>query len=449
MNITKERIDKLDTVVKIAITKNDYKDKVDGILKDYIKKTNIPGFRKGQAAMGFIKKKYGRAVLMKEVSELVQESLYKYLEEENLDFIGHPLLKQQDNFTWNSDDFCFEFEIGLTPSFKFPLKTRKALTRYNIIVDNKIVNEEIAWIKNEYGKLISKEEISKKDEVFGVFKNDAEDIDHTITIELSELKSRKAIGSLVGKKVGDTVILKTKGLFKEATELSYILGIDDEKAKKLDIEVSFTIQDINEREDAEIDRELLFKLHSEKLCGENMLESEENLKTEIKKSLEIVFEKQSDKKLFVDVGRHFIKNIKFDLPSKFLTKWIQINSEKPLSEEEARAEYKKAEKSIRYKLIEWKLIKENNLYLQFSELEELIKNFIKDKKKELGQTAPKEEELNAIVNKTMSDKDEIKKLSEQLMNQKLITLYKEKVKLKTKKISYRKFIKEAQKELSK
>ena len=57
MNITKERIDKLDTVVKIAITKNDYKDKVDGILKDYIKKTNIPGFRKGQAAMGFIKKR--------------------------------------------------------------------------------------------------------------------------------------------------------------------------------------------------------------------------------------------------------------------------------------------------------------------------------------------------------------------------------------------------------
>ena len=47
MNITKEQIDDLNAIVKVAITKEDYSDKVDSILTDYRKTANIPGFRKG------------------------------------------------------------------------------------------------------------------------------------------------------------------------------------------------------------------------------------------------------------------------------------------------------------------------------------------------------------------------------------------------------------------
>lgn len=55
MNITKEQIDELNAVVKVAITKEDYQERVDGILKDYRKSANIPGFRKGHVPMGLIK----------------------------------------------------------------------------------------------------------------------------------------------------------------------------------------------------------------------------------------------------------------------------------------------------------------------------------------------------------------------------------------------------------
>ncbi|MEO0526086.1 MAG: trigger factor family protein, partial [Bacteroidota bacterium] len=135
MNIIKEQIDELNAVVKVAITKEDYKEKVEGILKDYRKQANIPGFRKGQVPMGLIKKQYGKAVLVDEVNKLLQDNLNKYLTEEKLDVLGNPLPKQQDNFNWDAEEFDFEFELGLAPDFEVSLKTKKAVTRYQIVAD--------------------------------------------------------------------------------------------------------------------------------------------------------------------------------------------------------------------------------------------------------------------------------------------------------------------------
>ncbi len=64
MDITRDQIDELNAVVKVAIAKDDYKEKVDGILKNYRKTANIPGFRKGHVPMGLVQKQYGRQYLL-------------------------------------------------------------------------------------------------------------------------------------------------------------------------------------------------------------------------------------------------------------------------------------------------------------------------------------------------------------------------------------------------
>src|SRR5690606_19046569 len=115
MNITKEQIDDLNAVVKVAISKEDYQEKVEQVLKDYKRQANIPGFRKGQVPMGLIKKQYGKAVLVDEVNKLLQDNLGKYLSEEKLDVLGNPLPKQQENFDWDREQLDFEFELGLAP----------------------------------------------------------------------------------------------------------------------------------------------------------------------------------------------------------------------------------------------------------------------------------------------------------------------------------------------
>lgn len=437
MNITKEQIDNLNAVVKVAITKEDYQDKVDTILKDYRKQANIPGFRKGQVPMGLIKKQYGKAVLVDEVNKLLQDNLNKYLTEEKLDVLGNPLPKQQDNFDWDKEELDFEFELGLAPNFEVPLKTKKAITHYKIVADKKSINEQVARIQKQYGKLTSKETVGKKDEVTGTFTNETEAVDHQTILELDKLKSKKAIDSLLGKKVGDVLTLKTKGLLKEDNLLAGTLGIAADKAEKLNIEVTFTISEINEREPAELNQDLY-----DKLFGKDVISSEKELKARISEDSEKQFEQQADQKLLNDVTEYFIENTKFDLPAGFLTKWIQVTGEKELSEEEASEEYKKSEKGLRYQLIEGKIINDNKLQVQFDELKEFAKGFIKSQMAQFGQLDPQEEELENIAARVLGNQDEVKRLSEQLMSQKLLNLYKEKANLKTKEVTYENFVKE-------
>ena len=437
MNITKEQIDDLNAVVKVAITKDDYQDKVDSILSDYKKQANIPGFRKGHVPMGLIKKQYGKAVLVDEVNKLLQDNLNKYLTEEKLDVLGNPLPKQQDNFDWDQDQLDFEFELGLAPNFEVPLKTKKSLTLYKIVADKKMVDEQVLRLQKQYGKLVNKKEVGKDFEVLGTFKNEAEEIENKTTLELDKIKSKKAMNGLLGKKVGDIVTLNTKGLFKEDYLLSSVLGISQEKAKDINIEVSFTIDEINDREPAKLDQELF-----DKLFGKDAITSAKELKARIKEDSEKQFEQQSDQKLLNDLTEYFIENTKFELPSGFLTKWIQMTGEEPLSDEQANAEYEKSEKGLRYQLIEGKIIKDNDIQIQFEELKEFAKGFIKSQMAQFGQLNPQEEELDNIAARVLGNQDEVKRLSEQLMSQKLINLYKEKVNLKTKEITYENFVKE-------
>ena len=437
MNITKEQIDDLNAVVKVAITKDDYQDKVDTILKDYKKQANIPGFRKGQVPMGLIKKQYGKAVLVDEVNKLLQDNLNKYLTEEKLDVLGNPLPKQQDNFDWDQDVLAFEFELGLAPNFEVSLKTKKAITQYKIIADKKMIDEQVERIQKQYGKLVSKDVVSKNNEVSGTFFSEAEEIDNKTMLETDKLKSKKALDALIGKKVGDVITLKTKGLFNEDHMLSSALGINKQKAESLDAEVTFTISEINKREAAELNQELF-----DKLFGPDSVKSEKELKERIKEDSEKQFEQQSDQKLLNDVTEYFIDNTKFELPSGFLTKWIQMTGEEPLSEEQAVEEYSKSEKGLRYQLIEGKIIRDNELQVQFDELKEFSKGFIRSQMAQFGQLDPKEEELEGIAARVLGNQDEVKRLSEQLMSQKLLNLYKEKANLKTKEVTYENFVKE-------
>ncbi|WP_445382941.1 trigger factor [Robiginitalea sp. IMCC43444] len=437
MNITKEQIDELNAVLKVAITKEDYQEKVDKILKDYRKNANIPGFRKGQVPMGLIKKQYGRAVLVDEVNKLIQDNLNNYLVEEKLDVLGNPLPKQQDNFNWDADEFAFEFELGLAPEFEVSLKTKKAIPHYKIVADKKMIDDQVLRIRKQYGKLVSKKEVGPKDEVNGTFTNEAEGIDQKSTIELSKIKSKKAIDALKGSKVGETVSLKTKGLFKEAYLLPSTLGIEKEKAEGLHIEVDFTIAEINEREPAELNQELF-----DKLFGEGKVSSEKEMRAKIKEDSEGQFQQQSDQKLLNDVTERLIEIVKFDLPTEFLKKWMQTTGENPLTEEQASDEFERSEKGLRYQLIEGKLIKDHQLDIQYDELKGFAKGFIKTQMAQYGQLNPREEDLENIASRVMSNQEEVKRLSEQLMSQKLLKLYKEKANLKNKEVTYEEFVKE-------
>ncbi len=440
MNITKENVDALNAVVKVDIVAEDYQAKVTEVLQDYRKKADIPGFRKGHVPMGMVKKQYGKSVMIDEVNKLLQESLNKFLTEEKLDILGNPLPRVQDDFSWDTETFSFEFELGLAPEFTVDLSAKKKITQYNIVADDALIEKEVANLQSRYGKMNAVDVVAETSNVTGTFVNEAEEINKKATITLADVKGKVNLKKFVGAKVGDVIELKTKGLFSDDHKLEGALGLSNEAVQGLDVAVSLTIEEITETELAELDKELF-----DKLFTDGSVSTVTELKDKIKEDAEKQFLTQGDQQLLNAVTEYLVENTKFELPSEFLQKWLATAGEKQMTAEEAAAEYAKSEKGLRYQLIEGKIMKDNDIKLDYAELVDYAKGFIRTQMAQFGNMNPEEKELDDIAGRILANQDEAKRLQEQLVSHKLLTFYKENITFKTKEVSYEGFIKEVYK----
>ena len=214
-----------------------------------------------------------------------------------------------------------------------------------------MIDEQIERIQKQYGKLVSQDTVETDSEITGTYTNKEKEIDNTVTLTLDKFKGKATAKQFIGAKTGDVIVLKTKGLYDDEHELMHALKLGHDEVHGLDIEVSFTITEINKRELADLDQDLF-----DKLFGKDAVKTVTELKAKIKEDAEKQFVQQSDQKLLNDVTEYLVENTKFDLPAEFLTKWMQTAGEKEMDEAQAKEEYEKSEKSLRYQLIEGKLI---------------------------------------------------------------------------------------------
>ena len=436
MKITKKELSPLHAILTVAVTKEDYSEKVENLLKDYRKRASIPGFRKGQVPMSLIKKQYEQGVKAEEINKLLQQSLSEYIQKEKLDLLGNVLPKEVEDFDWNNDPLTFEYEIGLAPAVEPAFPSKKTINHYEITVSDKSLKEQVERLRKQYGTLETQAEATADSEITATVTFD--DQTNKATFSVKDLKGKKNQSAFIGKKVGESLSLKTKGLFEETTVLARVLGVAADEAEKLSTEISFAIEEINLRKAAALDQAFY-----DKLFGADKVTTEDEMKQRIKEDSEAQFEQQSDQKLMNDVTEKLIEETKFDLPKEFLIKWMQHGGEKPLTEEEALAEYERTEKGIRYQLLESKLIEQHGIKIEFEDLKEFTKGYVASQMAQFGRMNPTDEELESITASIMQNEEEVRRLSSQLINERILDLFKEKAKLKKKKVTFEEFAKEA------
>lgn len=436
MNITRNNVDALNAIVTIEVTRDDFQKNVDEVLKNYKKNTSIPGFRKGQVPMSLVKKQFGTSVMVDEINKLLQEKLGEYIQEEKLDILGNPLPVPND-VDWDADTFSFDFELGLAPEFEVDLSAKNDIVRYEIEADEEMIDEQVEYIQNQYGKEIHKESVEEEDEVTVKIVNEEESIENTFTFNVADIRTKTNQKKFVGKKVGDTVKISTKGLFKDENKIADALNIAQDKAAELEIDIECTVEDILNREKAELNQEFF-----DSLFGEGKVNSEAELRERIKEDAEKQFAQQADHKFTNDVVEFLVANTKVDLPDTFLKKWLQTVGETQLDEQQAEEEYNKSENGLKYQLIEGKLIKDNEMQVTIEEIQNHAATLIKEQLAQFGQTDPSEDEVNNIVGRVLTNQEETQRISEQLMNEKMLKLFADNVKVENKKVSYKDFVKE-------
>ena len=437
MEITLNKKNKLTGIISIEIDKKDYEQNVNDVLKRYSKTAKIPGFRKGFVPMGLVKKQYGNAVKVDEINKLLDSSLKKYIQDEKLDILGGPIPHIDNDINWNSEIINFDFEIGYTPEFKINLKPKKAIIKYEVKADKKMVDSQIKNIQSQYGKLISKSKVENNSEITASFTCESDEISNSSMFKTESLKPA-FLKRIIGLKVGNELTEIGSKIFKEDYELSRNLKIELEKAKKFKSEISIKIEEINQREMADLDQDLF-----DKVFGKNSVKSVTEMKNKLSEDFVKQFQNQVDQKLMNDTIEYLIESTKINLPSEFLIKWMKLSSEKKISIEEAKAEYEKSEKGMKYQLIESKIIIDNDLQVNFEDLKSFTSDLIKNQMLQYGQAIPDEKEVEGIVARVMSNKDEIKRLTEQLTSTRILNFFKDNFNYKTKKVDYDEYIKEA------
>lgn len=449
MDVTKESVDNLNALLKVKVEQKDYQEKVDKQLSDYRKKANIPGFRQGKVPMGIVKKQYGRSVLADELNKLVSEALHGYIEKEKLDILGNPIPKMDEEVKGdfnNPDTFEFIYEIGLTPEVDIKLSGKNKYEYTKVKIDKKLVDKQIEDLTKRYGKLISGDKVGEKDMVLGQFveldeKGEIKEggIMNSSTISLEFVEKDKVKKELIGKKPGDKVVINPADVSKGSQDMASMLGIKEDELDSISDKFQLTINEVKVMEPAELNQELF-----DKLFGEGAVSSEKEMREKVEADLEQMFAQDSDKILMRRVTNDLIEKTKIDLPDGFLKRWILASQQEPIEMEQIEKDYDGYAKSLKWQLIQSAIFKANDIKIEQEEVLNHTKGLLINQYAQYGMPAPEEAELNQAAQQVLSNQKESQQIFDMLAESKLISYFKETVKLNEKAVDYDEYVKIAQ-----
>ncbi|MGM5629551.1 trigger factor [Apibacter raozihei] len=437
MNVTQNKIDDLNTIISITIKPEDYKPNVEKSLNDYRKKVNMPGFRKGKTPMGIVKKQYEGAVTFEEINKVLNTALSNFISENKLAVLGQPLPVTNNQLDANANEMTFEFEVGLSPDFTVDLSKATA-DYYKIVATDKEIDDTVNRIQTQFGEVIDADaieeggnfsvKISQKDTEGNLVEGG---IDTTVTILVDDLKNKEIF---LGKKNGESVEIKAQDLFKDVHQLQHFFNLSHEDAHHFNDNLTLAIEKTSTRSKAELNQDLFDKVY-----GKDKISSEEELRNKIKEEIENYYKKESDTKFMNDSVEWLFENIKFELPSQFLTKYIQSSAKEPMNDEEAAAEYEKSEKALRYQLIEGKILSDHNVNIQYADLVEFTKSQMQQQFAMYGYVDIPEDELNKYVANAMKNDEHVRQASGNLIQQELFKIFDSQIKKDEKTVSIEDF----------
>ena len=441
MNISKKDINALNAELSITLTPADYETKVDNAIKKVQKQAAMPGFRPGKVPVGLIKKQHGKSILVDEINKILNEALYNYINENKIEILGNPMPKEDSNIDFdNQTEWTFNYELGLSPQFDVKLDNSQSFVYNTVKIDDELVEKYLKDVKRNYGKPSNPEVAEGKDVLYiDIVELDADNnvvaggVFKSTSIGIDRLKNEAAKAKLTGAKKEDKIIINANELYDSAVDKSISLGIDKEVAEKFAANLQLTVRNIARMEDAELNQELFDKLY-----GAGNINSLEEFKEKIKSELALMFAQDTDRKFVETVEQTLVEKLNIALPDDFLKRWLMAVNEKPLTKEQLEAEYPAYAKSMQWKLIENKIIKNNNIAVTIDEAKDEASNYVRSQFARYGQM-PEDKEVSKIVDSILGKQEEAQKIFEGLYSKKVLDVLKNTCKLDTKEVSYNEF----------
>ena len=436
MEITLDKHAANEASVKIKLGEADYQQTVDAKIKDYAKKANIKGFRPGKAPFTMVKNLYGTSVLVEEINTILSKSLNDFLKEQDFEVLGDPIPSEEDsqNIDWKKQkDFEFGYKIGFVENIDLNLDQKIDAKVYEIALSDKEVNEAIENIKKQYGKMTNPEVSEENDFLYGDLKAVDGSYEETLSIPLSSLDGR-TVKKFLGVKKEDTISFDPSKAIKG--DIAEALNISKEAAENLKGEFTFTVQNINRTEEAQLDQELF-----DKVFGPDQVSTEEEFLEKVKTILSENYQKEI--KVFNEeqIKDGLISNHKLDLPEAFLKEWLIRANDGKVSNEDVEKEFPAYAKQLTWSLISNKISKDNDIKAEHEDVIEKTKEMIREQLASSGMGAQLEDNMDMFLQNYLQGNEgkNYMQMMTSVQNEKVLDFVKSKIDLKEEKIGVEKF----------
>src|SRR5690606_37254268 len=123
-----------------------------------------------------------------------------------------------------TEDYKFQYEVGLAPKVDIPFSNKDTLTEYIIKADEDTLNSRVSNLRKSYGKRSTPEVSEENDVIYGELKQVdkkgevVEDgIVKTASLRSDIIEDKKIKKSLVGLKKDNTVSVDLKKAYDSST----------------------------------------------------------------------------------------------------------------------------------------------------------------------------------------------------------------------------------------
>ena len=446
MNITKENIDDLNAVFKIEVKEADYAGKVSDFLKKQQKTSQMQGFRPGKVPFGMIKKMYGLNAKVEEIQKAINAKIYEFIADEKLNVLGQPLPKDNGaGVNWQTQkDFSFDYEVGLSPDFDIKFSARKKFISYDIQPDENLIDKYVEEITMRYGSVGTADIIEDKDIIVAdlvELENGSPRVGGLVKLgnvafdSLTDAVKKQ----LLGAKIEDTFTVNIKEIYGDIAEGAKLMDVEVPVLDAAGDEYSLKVVSISRMQGAEVNQELFNKVY-----GEGTVNSVEEFRTKLADEAKGMLGGQGKGKLRNDIVEYLLDSIKFELPDEFLKKFMVATSKEPTTIEAINEEYDNYRNTLRWQLIENKIIADNDIKVEQEEITNKAKDMIRANFAQFGQEVP-EEELGTYAANILAKEEERKRIYEGLYSDKILDVIEGKCKVESQEVSYDEFVKISEK----
>ena len=445
MKVSFENQDKVNGLMTIIVEESDYKEKVEKSLKDYRKQANIPGFRKGMAPMGLIKKQYGEYLKLDAINKVVGEELYKYIKDNKINMLGEPLpsAKQEAQDLEKEPPYTFYFDIAVAPELKVELTSKDKLPYYDIKVDDATVDKQVDIFASRTGQYIKAEEYQKND----MLKGDLRELDEKgntkeggITLEASVMMpefikvedQRKLFDNA---KLGDVIVFNPRKAYPDNdSEIAALLKVKREEVAQHEGDFSYQITEISRFEKAEVNQALFDQIY-----GEGEVKSLEEFRTKIAEGIKEQTVTDCDYKFLLDVRSYLEGKVgKLTFPDEILKRVMLLNN-KERGEEFVEKNYEASIQQLTWHLIKEQLVEANKVKIEDKDVREAAKETARIQFAQYGMIQVPEEYVDNYVTEMFKKKENVDAFVDRAVDLKLIEALKKVVTLETKEVTLDEF----------